>query len=81
MSLTAAQCRAARALLGWDQIHLAERAGVARSSIQDFEVQKRIPRSGTIDALLNAFQSAGIVFIADADGQGVKLIARRKRRR
>ena len=81
MSLTAAQCRAARALLGWDQIDLAERAGVARSSVQDFEAEKRTPRPATTDSLLRALEAAGISFIKDASGVGVKLVARRKRRR
>ena len=81
MSLTAPQCRAARALLGWEQIELAEQAGVARSSVQDFESEKRTPRTATTDALQHAFEKAGIVFIADEDGEGVKLASRRRRRR
>jgi transcriptional regulator with XRE-family HTH domain len=35
--LTAAQCRAARALLGWTQQRLADAARVARATVRDFE--------------------------------------------
>jgi transcriptional regulator with XRE-family HTH domain len=79
--MSAAQCRAARALLRWDQIELADRAGVARASIQDFETEKRTPRTATTDALQHTFEKAGIVFIADGEGRGVKFVSRQKRRR
>lgn len=60
---TPAQCRAARALLNWTQAVLAERAGVARKTIADFELASRILHIRTRRDITATLEAAGIEFI------------------
>ena len=59
-----AQCRAARALLGWTQAMLAERAGVARKTIAEFETEVRTLHYRTRRDIAAALVAAGIGFVA-----------------
>ncbi len=78
--LTAAQLRAARALLGMDQKTLAERAGVSVPTIQRMESSQGNVR-GMIDSLtkiVEALDAAGVELIAEGapssgSGRGVRL--------
>lgn len=78
--LTAAQLRAARALLGLDQKQLAERAGVSLPTIQRMEASDGNVR-GVVDTLtkvVEALERAGVELIADnatstGRGRGVRL--------
>lgn len=70
MAISAAQCRAARALLDWSQDQLAENAHVARASIADFERNIRTPMRNNMVSIIGAFRAAGIRFIADAADGG-----------
>jgi transcriptional regulator with XRE-family HTH domain len=71
------QIRAARALLGWHQAELAQRAGIGLATIQRLE---RAPDGvlmahvSTMMKLVECFESAGITFLrADqAGGIGVR---------
>jgi transcriptional regulator with XRE-family HTH domain len=73
--ITAAQMRAARALLDIDQRRLAALAGVSLPTIQRMEASPGMVR-GVIDSLMKvtaALEGAGIELIADqsaATGQG-----------
>ena len=77
--ITAAQMRAARALLGIDQRVLAELAGVSLPTIQRMEASEGNVR-GVVDTLMKvieAFDRAGIDLIGDnaaspAGGRGVR---------
>lgn len=75
--ITGVQIRAARAMLGWSAMELAERTGVARNTIQRLESFEDVPPSRT-QSLLEIRQvlaEAGITFI-DADdqhGAGVRM--------
>lgn len=60
--LTAAQSRAARALLGWSQQELARRSSVATSTVADFERGHRSPVPNNLEALKSAFEKEGIRF-------------------
>lgn len=75
--ITAAQCRAARALLNWSQGDLATPANVTRKTLSDFEKGARIPRSGNLAAIKQAFEAAGIIFLAEGEtttgGMGLRL--------
>jgi transcriptional regulator with XRE-family HTH domain len=71
------QCRAGRALLKWSQTQLAETAVVSLSAVNDFEIDKREPRSDNLTAIRDAFERAGIIFEADGKFVGVKLKTRR----
>ena len=70
-SLTPTQCKAARALLAWNQQELAHRAQLGTSTIADFERGKRTPTDANAEAMVNAFAAAGISFV---DG-GVQIAA------
>jgi transcriptional regulator with XRE-family HTH domain len=68
-----AQCRAARALLGWTQAALAERSGVARKTIADFELDQRTLQMRTRRDITGAFIASGIEFVwDDEDGKAPK---------
>lgn len=78
--ITAAQLRAARALLGVDQKTLATMAGVSLPTIQRMEASEGNVR-GIVDTLtkvIEALNGAGIELIGDnarseAGGRGVRL--------
>ena len=78
--ITAAQMRAARALLGIDQKTLAELSGVSLPTIQRMEASEGTVR-GIVDSLtkvVDALDRAGILLIGDnapsvSGGRGVRL--------
>jgi transcriptional regulator with XRE-family HTH domain len=71
-TISAAQCRAARALLDWSQEQLSENAQVARATIADFERNTRLPMRQNLLAIISACEAAGVAFIPDNDqGEGV----------
>jgi transcriptional regulator with XRE-family HTH domain len=78
--ITAAQLRAARALLGLDQRALAHAAQLSVPTIQRMEGSEGVVR-GTVDSLMKliaALQAAGVELINEGDtslmgGRGVRL--------
>jgi transcriptional regulator with XRE-family HTH domain len=78
--ITAAQMRAARALLGLDQRALAERAGLSLPTIQRMEASDGVVR-GNVDSLMKlvgALAANGIELIGEGatsskGGRGVRL--------
>ncbi len=60
----------ARAGLGITAEDLAERAGVSKATISDFELGKRAPYPHTVAAIRAALESSGVDFLGDS---GVKL--------
>lgn len=78
--MTAAQMRAARALLGIDQKQLAELSGVSLPTIQRMEASEGNVR-GVVDTLtkvVEALERAGVQLIGDnaastGGGRGVRL--------
>jgi transcriptional regulator with XRE-family HTH domain len=78
--ITAAQVRAARALLGVDQRRLAELSGLSVPTIQRMEASEGVIR-GNVDSLVKlvaALEAAGIQLIGDgaasmSGGRGVRL--------
>ncbi|WP_018389185.1 DNA-binding transcriptional regulator [Ancylobacter sp. FA202] len=74
MSLTPAQCRAARALIEWSREELAASAGVAVRTISDFEAGRREPIKATMAAMRGALEAAGVIFVDEnGEGPGVRL--------
>jgi len=71
------QIRAARSLLGWNQIALAKKSGVGISTIKRIETGAGLVRSSTSSAwrIQKALEKAGIIFIDSDDltGPGVRL--------
>ena len=76
-TISAAQCRAARALLEWSQEQLAENARVARPTIADFERNTRFPMRNNLLSVISAFEAAGLAFIAEGDDGGAGVRFRR----
>ncbi len=78
--ITAAQMRAARALLGMDQRALAEASGLSLPTIQRMEASDGTIR-GNVDSLVkivSALEAAGVELIAEGaassgGGRGVRL--------
>jgi transcriptional regulator with XRE-family HTH domain len=78
--ITAAQMRAARALLGMDQRALAEQTGLSLPTIQRMEASEEFIR-GNVDSLMKliaGFERAGVELIAEGassagGGRGVRL--------
>lgn len=70
--LTAAQIRAARALIGWSQPDLARASGLSLPTIVRMEGRPGPGRSAAanVDAVRSALAAAGVVFIAAEDGAG-----------
>jgi transcriptional regulator with XRE-family HTH domain len=73
MSFTAAQCRAARALLSWSQAQLAEASKVATKTVADFERESRAPYERTLADIRRTLEAAGVEFIENGKGPGVRL--------
>lgn len=84
--ITAAQMRAARALLGLDQKDLAELSGVSLPTIQRMEASDGNVR-GVVDTLtkvIEAFERAGVVLLGEdmpssGGGRGVRFKETRPR--
>lgn len=73
--ITARQSRAARALLGWTQETLADRAQVALTALKRLESDNRLEvYETTRDQVRRALEAAGIVFLSTDRGQGVLLV-------
>ena len=77
--MTAAQMRAARALLGIDQRQLAELAGVSLPTIQRMEASEGNVRGvvETLTRVIEAFERAGVELIGEnavsrEGGRGVR---------
>ena len=78
--ITAAQLRAARALLGMDQRALAEAAGLSVQTIQRMEASESVIRAhvDSLVKLMAALDAAGVEVINEAAvsqgvGRGVRL--------
>lgn len=72
--ISAAQCRAARAMLNWSQDELATNAQVARATIADFERRERDPVRNNLFSIISALEARGIIFVEEGDeGAGVRL--------
>lgn len=77
--MISAQLRAARALLGWSQTQLAEKAGLSVETIKRLEGMKGpldATKVSTLESIVKAFDKAGVEF-TNGDAPGVRLRAKR----
>jgi len=80
--VTGAQIRAARGLLGWSAVTLADRAKVSYSTVQRAENVEGIPRmrASNLFAIQRALEEGGIIFFDEGEhregGPGVRLSRR-----
>jgi transcriptional regulator with XRE-family HTH domain len=72
MSITPAQCRAARGLIDMDQAVLADGAMITRGVIVDFEKGRRVPTRNNLAAIQRVLEEAGVEF-TNGDAPGVRL--------
>lgn len=78
--ITARQSRAARALLGWTQETLAEKARVSLTALKRLESESGLDvYETTRDQVRRAFEECGIVFLNSGQGVGVLLVRDRTR--
>ena len=71
--ITRGQCRQARQLLGWDYGHLAAASKVYFNGVVMFEYELSQPRPETLRKLRTTFELAGVEFVDDCGGPGVRL--------
>ena len=72
--ITPRQIRAARALLGWSQQRLADKAIISLNALARLEKGGVDSRVSTVLAVQKALTKAGVEFIdADQRGEGVRL--------
>ncbi len=79
--ITAAQIRAARAMLRWTGQDAAAKSGISLPTIKRLEQMDGVPpsRSQTLLDLQRAFEGAGVEFIGSPDdAPGVRLVRRTK---
>ena len=73
--ITGAQIRAARALLGWSQRDLADKALLSETAVLKLETGQADSRTSTLAKARESLEKAGIEFINQTDGAGVLLRA------
>jgi len=76
MIMSARQCRAARALLGWEQWRLAVVSGITRRTIAHLELETVVPTVATLLRLREVLETEGVQLVSDEEGEGVKLVRR-----
>ena len=74
INLTSELVRAARALLRWDQRHLADASAVSLPTIKRLETKpgELVAHNATVAALRNAFEAAGVEF-TNGEQPGVRI--------
>ncbi|MDC0465041.1 hypothetical protein OAN31_05455 [Pseudomonadales bacterium] len=78
--VSSSQIKAARAMLGWSAIELANRSGVGSASIKRYEVQDGVPVANTknLMSIRSVLEEAGIEFTGDPlVNPGVTLLIKR----
>jgi transcriptional regulator with XRE-family HTH domain len=72
--ITPRQSKAARALLGWTQAKLAQKAGIPLDTIKRFERSKSDTRGQAMIAMETAIRHAGIKLIPpdEREGEGLR---------
>lgn len=72
--ITAEQCRAGRALADMSKDQLAKDARVGLSTVRNFEAGRSTPVANNLEAIKNALERAGVLFIdQNGHGPGVRL--------
>ena len=64
------QIKAARALLGWSQQDLADRAILSLNAVKRLEAEQSDPRVSTVLAIKTSLESGGVEFLAAGGGHG-----------
>lgn len=78
--MTPAQCRGARAMLGWTRERLAKAANISDKTIASFEGTNKAIKDSTLAELVAALEKAGVAFVEVGGAPGVVLRRRRGRK-
>ena len=71
--LTAAQCRAARAMVEWSAERLSQASAIDLQAIRHFEARFRRPDEKTLRRLRITLEAAGVMFVPEnGRGAGVR---------
>jgi transcriptional regulator with XRE-family HTH domain len=74
MSISPAQLKEARRLLGWTLSVVGGKSDLSTSTISFFETGRRRPSALGVSKIRKAFEAAGVEFIAEnGEGTGVRL--------
>lgn len=71
-SMEGRQIKAARALLGWSQGELCDKAKISRATLNDLENETGDPRKSSMTAIEDAFRKHHVVFTDDGASIGVR---------
>jgi len=71
--ITGEQIRRARELLGWTPYRLAPRAGIGHTLLRQFERGARPIDAESAARLRAALEEAGVEFLGNGTGEGVRL--------
>ena len=65
--ISSSQLKAARAMLGWSALKLAESSGIGPATIRRYELQQGIPSANTnvLQKIKSVLESSGIQFTGD----------------
>lgn len=72
--ITSLQVRAARAIVGWSQQELADRAVISVNTVRRVEDEVGDVRVGTLKRLQKALEAAGVEF--SPDGTAVRFVGK-----
>ncbi|MDO3431812.1 helix-turn-helix transcriptional regulator [Rhizobium sp. CBN3] len=72
--LSPAQCRAARALIGWSEDDLSSASKIPKATIAGYEAGKLSPDEQALRDMKRCLEDAGVLFIPEnGGGAGVRL--------
>lgn len=63
--ITSSQCRAARGLLNWSQPELAERCGMHKQTISNFEAERSTLSNTSLEKITRVLENGGVEFGQD----------------
>jgi transcriptional regulator with XRE-family HTH domain len=72
----AAQCRAARCLIGWTHLDVSRASSVSDLTVLRLEAERFTPRRATLITIRRALEAAGVTFVDD-DGEGPGVMVKR----
>ena len=74
--VTAAQLRAARALLGWSRPVASVRCKVGEATLARLERGETVPHAQTIEAIVRSFEAHGIRFFVERGMTGTAIMSK-----
>jgi transcriptional regulator with XRE-family HTH domain len=80
MPIRGVQVRMARAALNWTVQDLAARAQISKNTVTAVEAERTDTHATTLAAIERVMTDAGIEFLTDKTGVGVRLLTRRRRK-